>query len=144
MVGWRSFLVRVSATFSGNVIRTLFQTAMPTLTSSRFYLRHEFRLACCRCVCVFFSEGLNPLSLSLSLSLFLSDYYHHWRPEQTVEKRFFKYKQDVSPSRASSAKQRTEWGGKGLHTSTERDTGADVSFSLSLSLSLTLFLSLIH
>ena len=28
-------------------------------------------------------------------------------------------KQDVSPSRASSAKQRTVWEGKGLHTGTE-------------------------
>ena len=39
-------------------------------------------------------------------------------PEKTGEKRFY-YKQDVSPSRASSAKQRTEWGGKELHTDTE-------------------------
>ena len=35
------------------------------------------------------------------------------------EKKDRKYKQDVSPSSASSAKQRTEWGGKELHTSTE-------------------------
>ena len=39
-------------------------------------------------------------------------------PEKTGEKRFY-YKQDVSPSRASSAKQRTEWGGKELHTGIE-------------------------
>ena len=35
------------------------------------------------------------------------------------KKIFIKHKQDVSPSRASPAKQRTEWGGKGLHTGTE-------------------------
>ena len=45
--------------------------------------------------------------------------YQHWHPEKTGEKDFIQYKQDVSPSRASSAKQRTEWGGKELHTGTE-------------------------
>ena len=40
--------------------------------------------------------------------------------QKRKEKNFFiKYKQGVSPSRASSAKQRTEWGGKELHTGTE-------------------------
>ena len=43
----------------------------------------------------------------------------HWHPEKTREKDFIKYKQDVSPSRASSAKQRTEWGGMELHAGTE-------------------------
>ena len=38
------------------------------------------------------------------------------RPEK---KDFIKYKQDVSPSRAFSAKQRTVWGGKELHIGTE-------------------------
>ena len=39
-------------------------------------------------------------------------------PEKTGEKRFIE--QDVSPSRASSAKQRIGWGGKELHTGTEK------------------------
>ena len=46
--------------------------------------------------------------------------------KKTAETYFIRYKQDVSPPRASSAKQTTEWWGKELHTGTvQRDIGDD-------------------
>ena len=49
----------------------------------------------------------------------MSDYnnYRHCIQKRPEKKDFIE--QDVSPSRASSAKQRTGWGGKELHTGTE-------------------------
>ena len=54
------------------------------------------------------------------MSMFLSDYIIICIQKRPEKKDFIKYKQDISHSRASSAKQRTEWGGKELHNGTEK------------------------
>ena len=58
------------------------------------------------------AEQTNAVKLDLQTKLFLCDFvglYHHCIQKRPEKKDFIKYKQDVLPSRASSAKQRTEW-----------------------------------